>query len=1103
VELEGERRLATVVRADVRESTSLLERIGSEAWGEIMNCVLQMLGSEICRLGGEVSQFLGDGLMAFFGVTTTHEDDPERAVLAALAMQRAMKAYAAELVEREGIELLLRVGVNTGEVIATTIGDSRQHSEDTALGEAIALAARMESAAEPGTVLVSKNTYRLVQPLFEWEALGEIAVKGISQPVAVYRPLAHKGLPGKARGIAGLESPLVGRRAEFRALQEAVKRLRAGVGGIVTLVGEAGIGKSRLVAELRKEEPGEQDPNLQWVTSGSLSRGTSVAYLPWLDVLRGLLGVTLDDPPASVRDALQERVEGLEDVYPFLARLLSLPLGAEVETTLENVEGERLKVSTFRAVEALIEEVAQERSLVVVLEDLHWADPISIELLKELLALTDRGIPLLFICVFRPETEHGCWDIKETAARFYRHRHMDIWLDPLSAAESEELLGNLLRVEGLPSELGSSVLSHAEGNPLYVEEIIRSLIDGGTIERDEATGGWRAARGVAAIAIPETLHGVLMARIDRLEEGTRRVLKLAAVVGRIFRYRVLAAITHEERELERHLLTLQREEMIRERARVPELEYIFRHHLVHEAAYRSLLRKERRVFHRQVAGALEEFFPERLEEQAGLLARHWERAGEPEKALKYLLQAGDRARRLGASLEAVDFYQRALQSAAELEAGGEGTELHRIHESLGDVYLVNLSRHDEALEHYRSFLASARSEEDVARGARKVAGVHLLRGNLTEARKHYETALDRLRPLLPLAEASRVHFGLSYLLVYRNRLDEAEEQAQAALEIARQVGDTRGLADANKVLGVIAAQRGDLEAACEYDERSLKFYRQLGDLARTAQACNNVGDSYRLLGQMGRALERLEEGLELARRIGDTRDEALLLQTEAELYLDQGEWEEAIAHLEQALPLAERSGAVARMIEVHRILGSAYVGVGRLEEARHHLEIAEVQSRDTELLRFAAGTYLDLGCLNAAQGEFDEAERYLEMALEAAGPEPSDAFLGLLHRCCGQLQSRRGDWEEAVDHLERSLEFLERTNLLADVGKTRLSLGAAYESRDDEGDRGQACEQLLAAMSIFRQIEARGYLAQAEVRVEELRCTAPPTHPADDREEGG
>ncbi|MBL7184563.1 MAG: AAA family ATPase [Anaerolineae bacterium] len=676
-----ERRMVTILFSDIKGSTAMAENLDPEDVMEIMDGAFDVLIEPIYRYEGTLARLMGDAILAFFGAPIAHEDDPERACRAALEIIEGAQRYAARLEEERGISgFNVRVGINTGLVVVGEVG-SDLRVEYTAMGDAVNLAARMESAAEPGTILITEETHKLIAPLFETKPLGPVEVKGKAEPVSVYRVLASKVAFGKLRGIVGLESPLVGREVEFGALREAVERLRAGVGGVATLVGEAGIGKSRLVAELRR---GAVTARLRWMEGRCLSYGTSIAYLLWLDVLRGLLGVTVEDSPVAVRDALRERVrtlcpEHFESVYPYLGRLMSLPLEAEDEAGIRDLEGEKLKSGTFRAMETLIQCAAGERPLALVCEDLHWADPTSMELLERLLALTDRA-PLLILCVLRPQTEHGSWRLKETAARLYRHRHTDLWLDPLSAAESERLVGNLLRVEDLPPKLKWRILSHAEGNPFYVEEVIRSLIDSGAIEQDEATGRWQATQDMSSIPIPDTLQGVLMARIDRLQEEAKRVLQLAAVIGRIFFYRVLAAIAQEERELDGHLITLQREEMIRERARLPELEYIFKHELTREAAYNGLLKKQRRIFHCQVAEALERLFPDRIDEQVGLLAHHWERAGEAEKAMEYLLRAGDQARLAYAHQEAIDYYQRAL---AFLKEQGEHERAARTMMKLG------------------------------------------------------------------------------------------------------------------------------------------------------------------------------------------------------------------------------------------------------------------------------------------------------------------------------------------------------------------------------------------------------------------------------------
>ncbi len=1105
-QVQAERRMVTILFSDVKGSTAMAEELDPEYVMEIMDGAFDVLIEPIARYEGTLARLMGDAVLAFFGAPITHEDDPERAILAALEIVEGVHRYAEKLKQERGIEGFdVRVGINTGLVVVGEVG-SDLRVEYTAMGDAVNLAARTQSAAEPGTVLITEGTHRLVAPLFKTEALGPIEVRGKTEQVSVYRVVRATGRPARVWGLAGMDSPLVGRKAEWGALQQAIQRLDAGVGGIATVVGDAGIGKSRLVAELRKgtlargSEPSQGSAPPQWVEGRCLSYGTSVAYGLWLDVLRGLLGVTVEDSPARVRDVLRERVkdlspESFDEVCPYLGRLMSLPLTSQEEMLLEGMEGEMLKAHTFSAVEELIARVASDHPLALVCEDLHWADPTSVELLEQLLALTDRA-PLLLVCVFRPEPGHGSWRIKETAARLYRHRHTDLWLDPLSAREGEVLVGNLLDQERLDAKpavnsletVKRSILDHAGGNPFYVEEIIRALIDGGSLARDLTTGRWEATGDFVDLPIPDSVQGLLVTRVDRLPEEARRVLQVAAVVGRIFPYRVLAAIAGGRWKLDDCLITLQREGMIRERRRLPEPEYIFKHDMTREAAYDGLLKKELRSLHRRVAEALERLLPDRLDEQPELLAHHWECAQDVNKATWYLFQAGERARRLGTSLEAVEFYR----SAAEKAAGVDDAELtvgrHRIHERLGDVYLENLSRLDDALEQYGAFMGLSASDEDAARAARKVATVHLVRGDLARAQEYYETALKRLDGLPLLAETGRVHYCLAYLFASRNQLDAARRHAEASLHISRELDDTRGLADAHRVMGMIADHLGHLQTAGECAERSLELYRQVGDLPRVVAACNNVGEVYRRLGQPDRALARLEEGLEIARRIGGTRDEATLLQTTAELLLDQAEWQMATEYAERAVSAAEESGVASRIIESHRVLGAASEAMGRLNDARHHLEIAEKLMTDTEQSRFAPAIYLDLAQLAATQGHLGEAHDLLQQALMAAGPEPPGAFVGLVHRCHGYVHSCDDNWEDAVAHLESSLRFLEPANLPAEVGRTRLSLGVAYASRGLGGDRGRACEQLLAALSLFQQMKARGYVAAVEKSLEELGC---------------
>ena len=1058
-----ERRMVTILFSDVKGSTAMAESLDPEDVMEIMDGAFDVLIEPIYRYEGTLARLMGDAILAFFGAPIAHEDDPERACRAALEIIEGAQRYAARLEEERGISgFNVRVGINTGLVVVGEVG-SDLRVEYTAMGDAVNLAARMESAAEAGTILTTEDTHKFIAPLFETEALGQKQVKGKAEPVAVYRVLASKMAPGKLRGVAGLESPLVGREVEFAALREAVERLRVGVGGIVTIVGEAGLGKSRLVAELRNQASAD----LQWVEGRCLSYGASIAYLLWLDVLRGLLGVTAEDAPVAVRDALRERVqvicpEHFDNVYPYLGWLMSLPLTTEEETLLQGLEGEKLKAGTFRAVETLIECAVSERPLVLVCEDLHWADPTSIELLEQLLALTDRA-SLLILCVFRPERERSCWRIKEAATRLYPHRHTDLWLDPLSASESEALVGNLLEVEGLPQKLKWRILSHAEGNPFYVEEVIRSLIDSGAIVQDEATGRWQATQDVSSIPIPDTLHGVLMARIDRLQEEAKRVLQLAAVIGRIFLHRVLSAIAQQELELEGHLITLQREEMIRERTRLPELEYIFKHELTREAAYNGLLKKERRVFHRQVAETLEKLLPDRIEEQVELLAHHWERAEEPEKAINYLRQAGDRAVRMSANEEAIVHFTRTLEL---LKALPDTTERARQELELQSSLLLALS----AVRGY---------------GAPELV-THVTRA--LELGKQVGDAPQILLPLMALV----AHHG--YRAEYRRDHAYWEE----LLALAERIGDplSRTL---SHWLGWIALFLGEPARALDHQEQVIDFYdpqkhRSLifsMGVDPGAMCLARTSSSLWLLGYPDQALKRGQEALALARKL-DHPYTLALTQTVAGMGLHEFRRDaQAIqASVEATLPLTAEKGfeyVEARAITAH---GWVLVEQGRVEEG-----IAEMHRGfdAAQAIGQAMYTSMDLAKIGAAFGKLgqtDEALAVFSQALAQVERTDERYYEAEIHRLRGELLLMQADetedearFHQAERCFQHAIEVARRQQAKSWELRATVSLCRLWQM---QGRQEQAREMLSEIYGWFTEGFDTVDLVEAKELLEEL-----------------
>ena len=615
--LEGERKRVTVLFCDIADSTGLAQRLGPDAMHALLDEFFQLALAEVHRYEGTVNQFLGDGFMALFGAPIAHEDDARRAVRAALAIRRGLGRRQAALATDSGAELAVRMGLNTGLVVVGSIGDNLR-MDYTAIGDTTNLAARLQGLAPPGAIYISEASYRAVRDVIDCEPQGRLTVKGKAEPVPVF------AVTGPTAGPAGPPAerarpprpPLVGRAAELATLRGCLDRLGAGHGGVVAIQGEAGIGKSRLVAEARSMA---SERGIRWLEGRSLSAGDTPSYAPFLEILRAHFGLRVEylDPGAMGRQILL-------------------------------------------AASRLVERMAAGRPLALVFEDLHWADLSSIELLEHLLPKTEVA-PLLLCLVSRPDPETPAARLLSTAARRHGDRFAEVALAPLPPDETGALAEALLAGARLGRDFGDLLIQRSDGNPLFLEEIIRSLVDMQVLARGPGQG-WRLTRPVQDIAIPDTIQGLITARLDRLEESPKRTLKLAAVIGPVFLHRVLAAVVGDEQRLGRDLAVLARADLIRERRREPELEYAFIHAFVQEVADESIVLPQRRELHRAVATALEALYPNRLEELSGVLAHHYAEAEVWERAEHYLVTAGDQASRIAADAEALAHYRKAVEA---------------------------------------------------------------------------------------------------------------------------------------------------------------------------------------------------------------------------------------------------------------------------------------------------------------------------------------------------------------------------------------------------------------------------------------------------------
>jgi ABC-type oligopeptide transport system substrate-binding subunit/class 3 adenylate cyclase len=702
-ELREERKVVSALFADLVGSTALAERLEAEEVRLVVGEAVARIVAEVEKLGGHVKDLAGDGVLAFFGAPVSYEDDAERAVRAALAIVDELRAYGADVARGWGVDgFAVRVGIATGPVVLGTVGAGTR-VEYGAFGDTVNTAARLQAAADPGAVLVDRGTHRLVEPLFDWSEPRQLALKGKQKPTPAFAPRAARPVTGKPRGLEGVQTRLVGRERELAEGREAVEGVLSGAGGILFVTGEAGIGKSRLLLELRDafESVPSQGGSPLWLEGRCVSYGDSLPYWPFRDLIREWLGAGPDEPELRVRVALRRKLGDLfedrtDEIYPYLGTLLGLALEPDASARLAELAPEALQYRTFEVGRTMLERLAADGPTVVAMEDLHWADATSVQLLEQLLP-TAEGAPVLFLLSQRNERDHPSWQLKEAAAREFPHLLREVPLEPLSEDADRELLQALVGQGTLPEALERRVLEEAEGNPFYLEELVRSLADVGVLA--QVDDGWRFEREVP-IEIPATVEKVILARIDRLSGECHDVLTAASALGRRFPLSLLEGVLDTDGPLREALHDLQRLDLIREGRRWPEPEYRFKHALIQEAAYRTLLSGPRTRLHRRAAEWLQQRYEDNEEEVLGLLAHHWLAADDDEKAVGYLTRAGDRARQEYALDEAIEHYRELLPL---LERRGERREIALVLFKLALALHTSLRFSEANLAYQRAF----------------------------------------------------------------------------------------------------------------------------------------------------------------------------------------------------------------------------------------------------------------------------------------------------------------------------------------------------------------------------------------------------------------
>jgi len=1054
--LEGERKLVTVLIADVAGSTSLAEHLDPEEVHGIIERYVELMVGEVHRYEGTVSQFTGDGILALFGAPIAHEDHAQRAVRAALGIQQVLRGYQRELQERLGIVFQVRIGLNSGPVVVGTIGTDL-HQTYTALGDAVNLASRIQTLAEPGAVVISQATNRLVSGYFVTRDLGEHQVRGKEATVGLLEVLRPSRWRTRLdvyteRGL----SPLIGRERELQTLLERCEEARAGHGQLVMISGDPGIGKSRLLHELKRRLEGE---TLSWLEGRCIAYGQDVPYLPIVDLLKDSFGVDEADGEAAIVRKVEAGARALGSavlsVLPSLKFVLSVDPGEDGVATMDP---QMRKARIFEALRTLAIAGSAIRPLVIVLEDLHWLDRLSEEYVSYLAdVIPDR--PILLLLTHRPGYEHPFGD---------RSFHTRLALGSLSRRESATLATGMLAAESLPDEIQQVVAARAEGNPFFIEEVIRSLLDVEAIRRDGAH--YVLTGRVEDLYVPDTVQDVIMARLDRLEDEPKRAIQTAAVIGREFTVRLLDRTTELRGQLGGYLRELKAVELIYERALYPELAYMFKHALTHDVAYNSLLLARRKVLHRLVGEGIEALYADRLGEQYETLAYHYERGEAWDKALDYLQMSGEKALAAFAPQQAVGFYDRIL---AVVQKSGLTLTPRRavvVQAGRGQAHFLSGHRHESAAS-YQAMLEAALAAADPGQegeALHQLSIVSLFAHRFEEALAYAERARQ-----LALRTGNQAVLAGSLYTAASVRANTGDlENARAGFESAMQVANEASIpvmqAAVFERLAMLEHWRGDHGEAVELYERANTLGREHQVAMVLVMSLWSEALAYCGAGRYDEALRNLHEHLELTARLGDARWRCRTLNTLGWVYLDLCNWDLAIQYNAQG-------AAESRVVDDPEIIRNAdlnladcYLALGRLDEAQRLLEATEIACRQQGTWgeewmkwRYIQHLHASLGELWLLRGDAARALDLAEACLTAAVSTGGRRNIVKGQRLKGEALLAQGDVAGAETELEAALKVARHVGNPHQLWKTLTALARLRQAQARPDDATTACQEAL------------------------------------------
>ena len=930
--IEGERKQVTVMFCDMEGFTQLTERLGPEEAYGIMDQIYEILIHKVHDYEGTVNEMTGDGIMALFGAPIALEDAPQRALRSAMAIHREMARFG-DRIKQEKADMLpvkMRIGIHTGPVVVGTLGNDLR-VEFKAVGDTVNLASRMEGLAEPGATYVTAEIFKHTEGLFRFEALGEKEVKGKREPILVYRVLGSGRSRSRfeARAGKGL-SRFVGRERELEILWDCYERVRDGRGQALSIVAEAGLGKSRLLYEFRKSLVNKE---VTFLEGRCVSYGQNSPYIPVIDILKDNFRIEIEDGPEEIQEkakrGLKQVDAGLSDTLPYLLGLFDLENGFEA---IKAMDPEIKRRKTFETLRDITLSGSRLRPLVMAFEDLHWIDKTSEESLK-LLVEHITGARVFLIFTFRSNY------VPPWGGKSY---YSQINLNRLSNRESLHMIRSLLAAKEIHEDLAGLILEKAEGVPFFIEEITRSLLESGAVLKED--GHCSLKSDLAPVSIPGTLHDLLMARVDRLPEGAKEILQIGSVIEREFSWTLIKEVTGiPEMELISRLSHLKEAELIFERGIFPQVIYIFQHSVTRELLYDSLLATKRRQYHHDIGIAMEKLYPDRLKEHSPMLAVHFTLGGDPERGYRYHHLAGNRAASSYANREALEHFREAWRLIDEWAQG------HDISESRLDT-AVKLAEVMEPLGEFEPtlvFLEEALHWSEGLEDPSRYARVHYWMGNTFGNLGRYDDAREHLNRSLELSQASgnietkgNAHNYLAQLDYVQGYLKRAVNQAEAAVQCLREIGNPSRLAWA-LVAMLFASVPLKKEDDCRELMEEARVWIERSENDRTRCFFLFVYCEQLLTtGQYKAALSTSQEGLDLAEKIGEGILTVFHLAHAGLGALYSGKGDHALELLQKGESEGKKVGHPLGLCSVRLAKVEALLRLGRIEESVEPAEAA-------------------------------------------------------------------------------------------------------------------------------------------------------------------